>query len=235
MPEQAFQPQPSPPSRPPKITNQLISKVDVLRYDWIQIVGDGSFTDGPGAETVQTEHTVTWSTNASIGPVFDFATASFGGSYSEAMSFSQSFRLDLAAGQRARIVYIPNYTFINSVFTEQIWDPEDGWVTPADYDHVPITSWFPIEGGVFTLEFSQPTFYSELGYQGTRWVLDRGQYEAGPGSFDNYSISSMAAPKGYTVELFSEPNFQGRSIILTGGNWHFGDDWIRQTSSIKIW
>ena len=212
--------------------------------DWID--GDA----GGGSTSRQVSATTTWTVNFNVGiqydplSVFKAINASIGGSYSTAQTIGDTYTFNLSPGQRARIVHTPRFHHIVGFLTETSGgDPMqvNGVIqTPVVtvIDHQPGEAWFPEDGGLFRLQYSIPAFYTDFDYQGIPILLNRGNWDVG--SFPNDAICSMSIPDGYTVELFSEANFQGRSITLSGSagqgeNPHFGDDWIRQASSIKIW
>jgi len=190
--------------------------------------------------------------------VFKAINGSVGFSYSRAQTEGETFAFTVSAGQTARIVYTPRCHHIVGRLTETSGgDPQEGngvFITPVVtvIDHQPGESWLPEGGGIFRLQYSIPAFYREPNYQGPPTLLDRGNWDLSDLGLNDavcsMSIPNATSPSGsYTVELFSEPNFQGRSITLSssssgfsgsygvGENPLFGDDWIRQASSIKIW
>ncbi len=235
------------------------SQDDQPRFDQSTSVSEWIDPSGGGSISRQVSQTTTWSFNFNVGinyepgSVFKAINASVGGGYSTSQTEGEMYTFNVGAGQQARIVYTPRLLHVVGFLTEtQGGDfiPNPGGGPPIQtqiitvIDHQPGEAWIPQDGGIFRLQYSIPAFYSDYNYQGTLTLLDKGNWDVN--SFPNDTICSASIPNGYTVELFSEPNFQGRSITLLGGsntfngsygvgeNWHFGDDWARQASSIRI-
>lgn len=78
------------------------------------------------------------------------------------------------------------------------------------------------------------TVYTERSYQGRSQTLKPGAYDASELKEGEDTVSSVRVPDGWTVCLYEDPEFKGRSKLLTSSTDHVGDDFNNITSSLII-
>ncbi|MFE5326038.1 MULTISPECIES: peptidase inhibitor family I36 protein [Embleya] len=78
------------------------------------------------------------------------------------------------------------------------------------------------------------TVHTERGYRGRSQTLKPGAYDASELKEGEDTISSVRVPDGWTVCLYEDPNFTGRSKLLTSSTDYVGDDFNNVTSSLIV-
>jgi hypothetical protein len=78
------------------------------------------------------------------------------------------------------------------------------------------------------------TVYTERGYQGRSQTLKPGAYDASELKEGEDTVSSVRVPDGWTVCLYEDPKFKGRSKLLTSSTDYVGDDFNNITSSLIV-
>jgi hypothetical protein len=78
------------------------------------------------------------------------------------------------------------------------------------------------------------TVYTEPDYQGRSQTLKPGAYDASELKEGEDTVSSVRIPDGWTVCLYEDPNFKGRSKLLTSSTDYVGDDFNNITSSLIV-
>lgn len=75
--------------------------------------------------------------------------------------------------------------------------------------------------------------YTNCGFSGNKSVIRAGYFRTMPAGFVK-NVSSIKIPGGYVVELFSEPNFKGKSVKLPADEFCFPAEWNKKAASLKI-
>jgi hypothetical protein len=84
---------------------------------------------------------------------------------------------------------------------------------------------------------SQVIIYTDGNYQGQSAMLLPGTYATmnSAGGFPSKALSSLQVPAGYTVVLYEEENFMGKSYTVTASKSGFSfSNWNDRTASIKV-
>jgi hypothetical protein len=76
--------------------------------------------------------------------------------------------------------------------------------------------------------------YRDRDFRGGSQSLGPGRYDMGQLTVGNDGISSLQVPDGWTVTLYENEHFQGRSKTFTSDAPHVGDDFDDSTSSLVV-
>jgi hypothetical protein len=76
--------------------------------------------------------------------------------------------------------------------------------------------------------------YGDANYGGAAQELSRGQYDMGQLTVGNDAISSLQVPPGWTVTLYENAGYQGRSKTFTSDTPYVGNDFNDLASSITV-
>ena len=190
---------------------------------------------GPLSENVSA--TRTWAQSVSLTISFGEASAQLGVTYSESITASATYTFNLRSGERARVIYIPEYYQVAADTVETEWYQEEG-IPPtvvSQTDHGLVYYFFPIANdGLFAVEYQYPIAYTDSRFQGEVVALPLRQEQYDWGSFPNDKISSLRVPNGYQVQVFADIHFSGANKTFGPGNYEVLFDWNDQISSMKV-
>lgn len=125
--------------------------------------------DGPGSISKTEALTITWKIEGNLSLSFgDVTLANVGATYSVTREESNSYTVDVAAGKRARMTYMPYVHHINGWMTvtqgnDPVYeiDPQTHRPIITDYtpietvvDHQWVALYFPLNSGVYGVEYS---------------------------------------------------------------------------------
>lgn len=195
---------------------------DLDMVHWTRVSSDYLSSAGSIAKAVSS--TWTWGVSTDFGLSFGELQGSIGRNYSESLTISETYTVNINSGESACIVYTPRYRFFAGSLTTT--DGDDVIPVPSGNpairtpirtirDHVDYSFWVPIPGGHYRLEYSRPTFYKDPLFEGEYKILDTGGHDWK--DFNPHLMGSVTVPNGFSVQLFQDTHFRGNSFTFGPG------------------
>lgn len=78
------------------------------------------------------------------------------------------------------------------------------------------------------------TLYENCNFRGISRTLGTGYFDWNQMGVNNDALSSIRIPRGYSITIYSDSRYRGRSATYTGDVYCLGSDWNDQVSSVYI-